>query len=91
VFTPDAHIDYESAGGIKGDLETVANWLETTMAGFPMTQHLIANIDVKLGGDTATVRAMFTTDGHAERQELPVAAGTTTISCTADGWRSRKL
>ena len=28
VFTADAHIDYESAGGIKGDLETVADWLE---------------------------------------------------------------
>ena len=53
VFTDDAFIDYESAGGIKGDREAVANWLEKTMAGFPMTQHLISNVDVKIDGDRA--------------------------------------
>jgi 3-phenylpropionate/cinnamic acid dioxygenase small subunit len=93
VFTPDAHIDYESAGGIKGDREAVAAWLETTMAGFPMTQHLIANIDVKIDGDKAKVRAMF-------YNPMGMPSGKTfwcggfykhSLVRTADGWKSERL
>ncbi|MDH3752993.1 MAG: nuclear transport factor 2 family protein [Acidimicrobiia bacterium] len=59
VFTADAHIDYSSAGGAVGDLDTVTAWLRDTMSMFEMTQHLISNVDVTLGDETATVRAMF--------------------------------
>jgi 3-phenylpropionate/cinnamic acid dioxygenase small subunit len=93
VFTPDAFIDYESSGGVKGDVETVAKWLEETMAGFPMTQHLVSNVDVHLDGDAAHVRAMF-----YNPMGLP---GGKTFFCggwynhdlvrTPDGWRSRRL
>ncbi len=93
VFTPSAHIDYRSAGGIAGDVETVAAWLEQTLAGFDMTQHLISNLEVHVDGDEARVRAMFfnpmrTSDG-------------TRFTCggwydhdlvrTDAGWRSRRL
>ena len=44
VFTASAHIDYTSAGGVAGDVDTVAAWLEETLAGFAMTQHLISNL-----------------------------------------------
>lgn len=93
VFTPDAHIDYESAGGVKGDIETVVSWLEQTMAGFPMTQHLVANIDVKLDGDTATVRAMFYNPMGMPNGKTFFCGGwyNHELVRTPDGWRSRKL
>jgi len=59
VFTEDAHVDYRSAGGLEGDRETVAQWLEASLAPFPMTQHYITNVEIELDGDTALVRAMF--------------------------------
>ena len=59
VFTEDAHVDYRSAGGVEGDRETVAQWLEASLAPFPMTQHYITNVEIELDGDTARVRAMF--------------------------------
>lgn len=56
-FTPDAHIDYTAAGGIKGSLAEVKAWLETVMVNFPMTQHMVTNKAIALDGDTATCRS----------------------------------
>jgi 3-phenylpropionate/cinnamic acid dioxygenase small subunit len=58
-FTEDAFIDYTAAGGVKGNFPDVRDWLEKTMAMFPMTQHLVANRAVEVKGDTATARSMF--------------------------------
>ena len=93
VFTDDAFIDYESAGGIKGDREEVANWLEKTMAGFPTTQHLISNIDVKIDGDRATVRAMFYNPMGMPSGKTFWCGGFYNHSLvrTADGWKSERL
>jgi 3-phenylpropionate/cinnamic acid dioxygenase small subunit len=93
VFTDDAFIDYESAGGIKGDREEVAKWLEKTMAGFPMTQHLISNIDVKIDGDRASVRAMFYNPMGMPSGKTFWCGGFYNHSLvrTADGWKSQRL
>ena len=93
VFTDDAFIDYESAGGIKGDREAVADWLEKTMAGFPMTQHLISNIDVKIDGDRASVRAMFYNPMGMPSGKTFWCGGFYNHSLvrTADGWKSQRL
>lgn len=56
-FTPDAHIDYTAAGGIKGTLAEVREWLASVMAGFPMTQHLVTNKVVAIDGDHATCQS----------------------------------
>src|SRR5579862_4359915 len=56
-FTPDAVIDYTAAGGVKGTLPEVRQWLTTVMAGFPMTQHLVTNRAVHITGDAATCRS----------------------------------
>lgn len=58
VFTPDAFIDYSTFGGSKGDLKTTIEFLHKAMKIFPAHQHLNANIQVKLHGDTATGRVM---------------------------------
>ncbi len=58
VFTADAFIDYSTFGGSKGDLETTIAFLHGAMKIFPAHQHLNANIQVKLDGDTASGRVM---------------------------------
>lgn len=58
-FTPDAFIDYTSAGGIKGSLDEVVAWLAQVMPIFAMTQHLVTNRDVVIDGDAARARSAF--------------------------------
>ena len=60
VFTVDAHIDYSAMGGSVGDLDETIEFLQAavTMELFPNTQHLNANVQVRLQGDDATGRVM---------------------------------
>jgi 3-phenylpropionate/cinnamic acid dioxygenase small subunit len=55
-FTPDAHLDYTSAGGTKGPYPEVRQWLEKALAAFPVTVHFISNSTVELEGDRARAR-----------------------------------
>ena len=55
-FTPDAHVDYTSAGGVAGDYPKVRAWLEQALAPFPVTVHALANSVVEIDGDAATAR-----------------------------------
>jgi len=94
LFTDDAHLDYRSAGGPVGGREDVGTWLEEALATFPMTQHLITNVEVVVDGDTAHAHALFfnpmTFPGHDE----PSSCGGTydhDLVRTPDGWRSQKL
>jgi hypothetical protein len=59
VFTPDAVIDYTSAGGVRGTRDEVKAWLAEALTPFPVRQHMIGNKRVELDGDRATVRAYF--------------------------------
>lgn len=59
LFTDDASIDYTSSGGIAGGVEEVATWMETTMAMFSTTQHIVTNETVAIDGDTASVQAVL--------------------------------
>jgi hypothetical protein len=97
VFTPDAFIDYTSAGGIKGNVDEIAAWLEKALAAFPVRQHLIANKLVAIDGDTATVRAYFFNPMNIT---LPDGSSRSTpgggyynhrLVRTPDGWRSYEL
>lgn len=54
VFTPDAHLDYTSSGGIAGRYPEVKAWLSKVLRYFPVYQHLVANHDVEIDGDRAT-------------------------------------
>jgi 3-phenylpropionate/cinnamic acid dioxygenase small subunit len=94
VFTDDAHIDYSSAGAKAGTRDEVADWLAQGFATIPMSMHYISNIESRIDGDAAQVRAMF-----YNPMQLP---GMTELSyCggyyhhelvrTSDGWRSRSL
>jgi hypothetical protein len=98
VFTPDAVIDYTSAGGVRGTREEIKAWLAEALAPFPVRQHLIANKRVELDGDTATVRAYFynpmmlATDGDGPPRPVPGGGYYNhRLVRTADGWRSVEL
>lgn len=60
IFTDDAHVDYSAFGGSVGNLEETLAFLRSAVTTelFPNTQHLNANVQVTLAGDTATGRVM---------------------------------
>jgi len=60
VFTPDVHVDYSAFGGSVGDLEETIAFLKGSLtdALFPHTQHLNANVQIEVSGDTAKGRIM---------------------------------
>ena len=72
-FQPDAQVDYSSnPGGKAGPYREVRAWLEKVMSAFPITQHLMSNIDITLDGDTARVRTMVTNPQGAATREGPL-------------------
>lgn len=60
VFTEDAYIDYSAMGGSMGDLETTLTFLSTALSRdvFPNSQHLNANVQIEVNGDSASGRVM---------------------------------
>ena len=74
IFTEDVHIDYSAMGGSVGDLEETITFLKASLTNelFPNTQHLNANVQIKLHGDTATGRVMC-----FNPMEMTVAEGST--------------
>jgi 3-phenylpropionate/cinnamic acid dioxygenase small subunit len=94
VFTPDAHIDYSSAGAAVGLRDEVADWLEKGLAAVPMTQHFISNVEIDLNGDTARVRAMFYNPMLLPgMSDLSYCGGNYRhdMTRTPSGWRSTRL
>jgi 3-phenylpropionate/cinnamic acid dioxygenase small subunit len=94
VFTPDATIDYSSAGAIAGTRDEVAAWLEAGFVDIPMTQHFISNVEIELDGDRAKVRAMFYNPMQLPgMSDLSYCGGyyDHDLVRTADGWKSERL
>lgn len=60
VFTEDAHIDYSAFGGSVGGREDTIAFLHAAVSAelFPNTQHLNANVQVKVDGERASGRVM---------------------------------
>jgi hypothetical protein len=89
VFTPDAHVDYTSAGGIAGDFPTVKGWLSEVLPYFPEYQHVVGNRDVTVDGDTATSISKFFNPMVQGNGDVFFVGGEyhDKIVRTADGWR----
>ncbi len=103
LFTPDGRADYRSAGGIEGDVGSVAEWLAESMRAFAMRQHLIVNRRVRFGilerdtGDTAQVQADYVNpmrlagDGSAAPDFVCGGRYAFELRRTHDGWRLREV
>ncbi|MEV8592127.1 nuclear transport factor 2 family protein [Streptomyces sp. NPDC052012] len=102
LFAVDGRADYRSAGGVEGDVATVAAWLAESLGGLPLRQHLIVNRRVRFGiweqdtGDTAMVQADYVNPmGRGATDDRGVAApdfvcgGRYAFAMvrTRDGWR----
>ena len=59
-FTPDARIDYTSAGGPAGGVDDVVAWLDPTLSGFDLTTFAVTNVAYMFEGpDLCRVRSQF--------------------------------
>ncbi len=59
-FTPDAHADYTTAGGVAGTPAEAAAWLEPTMSMFDVSISHTGNVVIDFtGDDTAAVRSLY--------------------------------
>jgi 3-phenylpropionate/cinnamic acid dioxygenase small subunit len=92
-FTPDARLDYTSAGGVKGPYPEVRRWLEQALAPFPTTVHYVTNSVVTLEGDaararTAVLNPMVFANPDGSRHLFTVGATyVDRLAWTPDGWR----
>ena len=73
VFHEDAHIDYSAFGGSVGDREETIAFLKKAMTLFPNTQHLNANLQITVHGDTGRGRVMCL---NPQEMTLPGDGGT---------------
>jgi 3-phenylpropionate/cinnamic acid dioxygenase small subunit len=96
VFTPDAFIDYTSAGGIKGNYPEIKEWLSTVLPFFAAYQHLVTNKDIRIDGDTATSRCQFynpmvqKADDGGTSMFFVGGEYRDQLVRTADGWRIKE-
>jgi len=71
IFTPDAHIDYSAMGGAVGSLDKIKVWLDKAMKPFPTCQHIAANPQIRLSGDTATTKSILFNPMVMEKDGAP--------------------
>ena len=96
VFSPDAHIDYSVFGGPAGDREEIIKFLKEALAIFPNTQHLNANIQITVEGDTGKGRVMCFNPQElnlGEDKSVTFMLGlwyVDTYVRTAEGWRIKE-
>jgi SnoaL-like protein len=58
LFTPDAHIDYRSAGGIAGTPAEVAAWMPQAMSLFTWTLHSVLTHRLAAAGPDAVTGSL---------------------------------
>lgn len=96
VFTADADIDYTAFGGPAGRYPEIKIWLENALAVSPGYQHLVANADIRVSGDTATGRVMCFNPMIVPGDEDPPRVGffglwyVDEYLRSVDGWRIAK-
>ena len=94
VFTDDAHIDYSTdvfTGSLDGAIEFFSRDFSALVS---MSMHCIADVEAKIDGDTAEVRAMFYNPTQIKGlPDLSMFGGYYyhDLIRTPEGWRSRRL
>ncbi len=93
LFTPDAHIDYRSAGGIAGRPAEVAAWMPEAMSVFSWSLHSLSTHRLRFTGENAATGALhvfarhgLTWEGAAELMDVSAVYHDEYVR-TPDGWR----
>lgn len=82
VFTPDAHVDYSTAGGPVGDPKSAAETFRGMMGMFDVSISSGSNVTISFtDADTAKVRSMYTM-----MLRIPGADGAQPNYMQASGW-----
>jgi 3-phenylpropionate/cinnamic acid dioxygenase small subunit len=71
-FAPGATVDYTTSGGPAGTADDFVPWVAKMLSAFPMTQHMMTNIDVTIDGDTAIARTACYNPMGAATDEGPL-------------------
>jgi len=93
VFTPDARIDDSSAGGVAASVDEAVAFLDTSLADYEMTQHMVTNVAADIDGDRAQVTAMLHNPMRRAGGDVWFCGGWYDHSLvrTDGGWRSERL
>ena len=93
LFTPDAAIDYRSAGGIEGAPAQVAAWMPDALSMFTWTMHSVSTHRIRFTGEDAATgdvhvlaRHGLTFEGEDEVMDVSGVYRDRYLR-TADGWR----
>lgn len=82
LFTPDATVDYSTAGGPVGSPSQAAETFSTMMGGFDVSLSSGGNVAIDfVDGETATVRSVYTM-----MMRIPGAQGAAPTYMQASGW-----
>jgi SnoaL-like domain len=57
IFTEDAILDFRTAGGIRGDLATMRQWLPPAYGAFPVQHHVTGQMQIAFSADRSEARA----------------------------------
>ena len=89
LFVPSARMDYSAQGGPAGERDEIVPWLDETVSGFPMSQHVIANRLIEVDGDEATARSyLYNPMGLPDGRTTFLGTGyRDRFVRTSDGWR----
>jgi hypothetical protein len=94
LFTPDAVIDLEDSGMMKGTRDDMIAALEKMMGSLAWTQGFATNVDIQLDGDSAKVTAMMMRAMQLPSVEGPSFAGSYyhhDMVRTPEGWKSKRF
>ena len=94
MFTEDAHIDYSSSGGSKGNLDETVSFLSKALDMFEMSQHLITNIELFHKDENAVhAVALFNNPMRLKGGDVWFVGGKYKheLLRSASGWKSEKL
>jgi 3-phenylpropionate/cinnamic acid dioxygenase small subunit len=60
TLTPDATVDYTTAGGVSGTADEALEWLQGALGAFDVTASMIGNLVVEdHDADSATTRSLY--------------------------------
>jgi hypothetical protein len=96
VFAAGGVGDYTAAGGIRGTLPEIKEWLANALAIFSVIQHLVTNVRADIRGDEATTSCyLFNPLGYATdggKTEMLFCGGIyhDKLVRTPQGWRIRE-